>query len=126
MVSQSAAGYPRELLAELMKGPVVTDKKEISPAFLSGISMDDVNTVYLAGDIAVVDFKSSVSEKIKGINRDEEVMMIYSIVNTMTNIEGIKRVQFLLDGERVESLGGGSINVLDPLLRNPGIIVSNE
>ena len=34
MVSRSAAGYPRELLAELMKGPVVTDKKEISPCLL--------------------------------------------------------------------------------------------
>ncbi len=124
MVGQAAAGYPYELLSELMRGPVSTDKKEISPAFLSGISMEDVNNAYLAGDIAVVDFNGSVSDKIKNIGKSEEAMMIYSIVNTMTNIDGIKRVQFLLDGGRVQSLGGGEINVMDPLLRNPGIIVS--
>ena len=48
--------------------------------------------------------------------------MVYSIVNTLTNIENIKRVQFLVDGGRVQSLGGGIINVIDPLLKNPGII----
>ena len=84
--------------------------------------MDDVNDVYLAEDTAVVDFKASISDKLKGISRKDESMMIYSIVNTLTNIENIKRVQFLLDGERVESLGGGIINVADPLLKNPGII----
>lgn len=122
MVAQETAGYPEEILAELMRGPAGLDDKDVSPAFLSGISMDDVNDVYLAEDTAVVDFKASISDKLKGISRKDESMMIYSIVNTLTNIENIKRVQFLLDGERVESLGGGIINVADPLLKNPGII----
>ncbi|MBC5647272.1 GerMN domain-containing protein [Christensenella tenuis] len=122
MVEQGTAGYPEEILAELMRGPAGLDDKDVSPAFLSGISMEDVNDVYLAGDVAVVDFNASISEKLEGISRKDESMMIYSIVNTLTNIENIKRVQFLLDGERVESLGGGIINIIDPLLKNPGII----
>lgn len=122
MVAQGTAGYPEEILAELMRGPAGMDDKDVSPAFLSGISMNDVNDVYLAGDTAVVDFNASISGKLEGISRKDESMMIYSIVNTLTNIENIKRVQFLLNGERVESLGGGIINVIDPLLKNPGII----
>ena len=100
MVAQETAGYPEEILAELMRGPAGLDDKDVSPALLSGISMDDVNDVYLAEDTAVVDFKASISDKLKGISRKDESMMIYSIVNTLTNIENIKRVQFLLDGER--------------------------
>ena len=83
--------------------------------------MEDVNDVYLAKDIAVVDFKASIIEKLAGVSRRDESMMIYSIVNTLTNINNIKRVQFLIDGERVESLGG-NLNVIDPLLKNPGVI----
>lgn len=122
MVDQETAGYPMEILSELMNGPTSIDDKDVSPAFISGISMDDVNDVYLAGSVAVVDFKASIMEKLKEIDQKDESMMVYSIVNTLTNIENIKRVQFLVDGGRVQSLGGGIINVIDPLLKNPGII----
>lgn len=122
MVDQKVAGYPNEILSELMKGPSSIDDKDVSPAFVSGISMDDVNDVYLAGDVAVVDFRESVLEKMENISRKDESMMVYSIVNTLTNIGSVKRVQFLVNGERVQSLGGGIINVIDPLLKNPGII----
>ena len=121
MIAQEKAGAPKEMLAELMRGPTEADDKDVSPSFLSGISMEDVNDVYLAKDIAVVDFKASIIEKLAGVSRRDESMMIYSIVNTLTNINNIKRVQFLIDGERVESLGG-NLNVIDPLLKNPGVI----
>ncbi len=122
MVDQETAGYPSEILSELMKGPAMIDDKDVSPAFISGISMDDVNDVYLAGSVAVVDFKSEIMVKLKEIDQKDESMMVYSIVNTLTNIANVKRVQFLVDGVRVDSLGGGIINVIDPLLKNPGIL----
>lgn len=122
MVDQETAGYPSEILSELMKGPAVIDDKDVSPAFISGISMDDVNDVYLAGSVAVVDFKSDIMDKLKQIDPKDESMMVYSIVNTLTNVGNVKRVQFLVDAERVDSLGGGIINVIDPLLKNPGIL----
>ncbi|MEG0382051.1 MAG: GerMN domain-containing protein [Christensenella sp.] len=122
MVSYKTAGYAIELLAELMRGPTSSDDKDVSPAFGAGISIEDVNDVYLAGNTAVVDFKGSMREKMKSVNKTDEAMMIYSIVNTLTNMENVKRVQFLIDGERVESLGGGIINIIDPLIKNSGII----
>ena len=63
MVDQETAGYPMEILSELMNGPTSIDDKDVSPAFISGISMDDVNDVYLAGSVAVGDFKASIMEK---------------------------------------------------------------
>ena len=123
MVGQNSAGYPAELLRELMKGPAAQDSSEVQPAFISGITMDDVNSVYLAGDTAVVDFKDSIREKMSGISEKNEFIMIYSIVNTLTNINNIKRVQFLADGGRVEYLGDGNLLcVIDPIIKNPGII----
>ncbi|MEG1753337.1 MAG: GerMN domain-containing protein, partial [Christensenella sp.] len=122
MVSYKTAGYAIELIAELMRGPTSSDDKDVSPAFGAGISIEDVNDVYLAGNTAVVDFKGSMREKMKSVNKTDEAMMIYSIVNTLTNMENVKRVQFLIDGERVESLGGGIINIIDPLIKNSGII----
>ncbi|MEA5003934.1 MAG: GerMN domain-containing protein, partial [Christensenella sp.] len=123
MVEQKNAGYPEELLRELMKGPSAQDSSEIQPAFISGISMDDVNSVYLAGNIAVVDFKGSIREKAAGLSEKNEFIMIYSIVNTLTNISNVRLVQFLVDGERVEYLGDGNqLCVIDPLVKNPGII----
>lgn len=106
-----------------MKGPAAQDSSEVQPAFISGITMDDVNSVYLAGDTAVVDFKDSIREKMSGISEKNEFIMIYSIVNTLTNINNIKRVQFLVDGGRVEYLGDGNLLcVIDPIIKNPGII----
>ncbi len=123
MVDQKNAGYPEELLRELMKGPSAQDSSEIQPAFISGITMDDVNSVYLAGNIAVVDFKASIREKTTGLSEKNEFIMINSIVNTLTNINNIRLVQFLVDGERVEYLGeGNQLCVIDPLVKNPGII----
>lgn len=122
MVDQETAGYPVELLSELMKGPTSIDDRDVNPVFISGISMSDVDDVFLAGDIAVVDFNGSIVEKLRDIDQKDESMMVYSIVNTLTNVGNVKRVQFLVDGERVQSLGGGSINVIDPLLKNPGIL----
>ena len=122
MVAQNVAGYSDELLAELMNGPSSADNNAIMPAFISGITMDDVNGVYLAGDTAVVNFKSTIQEKMKNISQKNEFIMIYSIVNTLTNIDNIKRVQFLVDDQRVEYLGDGIVCVIDPLVKNPGII----
>ncbi len=123
LVDQKNAGYPEELLRELMKGPSAQDSSDVQPAFISGITMDDVNSVYLAGDLAVVDFKSSISAKAAELSAKNEFIMIYSIVNTLTNINNVKRVQFLVDGERVEYLADGNqLCVIDPLIKNPGII----
>lgn len=46
--------------------------------------------------------------------------MIYSIVNTLTSEPSINRVQILVEDRRVGTLG--TIDLTNPLIRNPGII----
>lgn len=122
VIPQSAAADPAVILTELMRGPSTVDGDELWPAVSGGVTVDDVNSVYIAGDVAVVDFAQSASDKMQGISQQNEYIMVYAIVNTLTSLDGVRRVQFLVDGERVESLGGGSIDVIDPLMKNPGII----
>ncbi|MEG0834295.1 MAG: GerMN domain-containing protein [Christensenellaceae bacterium] len=122
IVEQSKVGFASTLLEELAKGPVNTDNKELWPAFPSGVSLQDIKEVYIADDMIVVDFEPSIIQKLQGISDTDEFIFIYSIVNTLSQIGRIKSVQFLVDGQRVQTLGSGILNVIDPILKNPGII----
>ncbi len=122
VVQEAQAPYLETLLLELMKGPVSRDSSTIMPAFPAGITQEQINEVYLAGDIAVVDFSGEVAQPMQTLSEDDEYLWLYSIVNTLTNMPRVKRVQFLLDGERVAHLGKDVFYVMDPLLKNPGII----
>ena len=50
-----------------------------------------------------------------------EMMLVTSIVNTATEFPGISKVQILVDGKKIESIGG-HMDVLDPLQRNESLI----
>ena len=52
---------------------------------------------------------------------EQEKIMIYSVVDSLTNLQGIKSVQFLIDGNITDNLCG-YIDISDPILKNPGII----
>ena len=43
------------------------------------------------------------------------------MVNTLTAYAGVNRVQFLVEGVKVDSLAG-ALSLRSPLVRNPGII----
>ncbi len=123
VVPQNVAYDPSTVLSQLMMGPNEMEK-EVYPAMPDGISIQDVKDIYMANDILVVDLKRSVNDIMKTLSDDKAFLMIYATVNTLTSIEGVRRVQFLLEGERVNYLGNGAIHVIDPLIKNPGIIRS--
>ena len=50
-------------------------------------------------------------------------LMIYSIVDTMTSINGIKQVRFLVEGKAADKLGK-TFFLSRPLMRNVGIIAT--
>lgn len=55
---------------------------------------------------AVVNLKKAFMEEIPE-NRDKQLLMLYSIVNSLTSIDGIDNVKFLIDGkEKKEYIGG--------------------
>lgn len=54
--------------------------------------------VKLKGSIAYVDISSDMTEAVPD-GRDLELLTVYSIVNSLTNIDGIINVRFTIDGE---------------------------
>lgn len=120
-VSQDVASFPSTIVSELIAGPAQTDSSELWPAFPSGVTQKDINTVYIADDIVVVDLNKSILDKLKGISAEDEMLMVYSLINSLTYLPDIRLVQFLVDGQRTQFLSG-TMDVRDPMMKNPGLI----
>ncbi len=100
----------RHIVNELIKGPVNPD---LYPTIPEGTG---VNEVYIAGDIAYIDLSEEVFKNHPG-GSSGELMTVYSIVNTLTEIPPIKGVQILVEGNERESLVG-HVDISRPLLRD--------
>ncbi len=100
----------RHIVNELIKGPVNPD---LYPTIPEGTS---INEVYIAGDIAYIDLSEEVFKNHPG-GSSGELMTVYSIVNTLTEIPPIKGVQILVEGNERESLVG-HVDISRPLLRD--------
>jgi sporulation and spore germination protein len=66
----------------------------------------DYNTIllnsYLVGDKLYLNFSSNIAESIK--TKDQELLIIYSLVNTYTSLEGVNKIKILIDGVEVTKL----------------------
>lgn len=116
---------PRSVLEALFEGPA--DPGVLYPGF----TKKDIADVYITGSTAVVNWKAGFAQKLKayievedgaGIPNDKrERMFIYSVVNTLTEIQGISSVWMLEDGAKLGKIG--EIYLGNALMRNPGIII---
>ncbi|MCI9086551.1 MAG: GerMN domain-containing protein [Clostridia bacterium] len=101
------------IINELIKGPVSED---LTASLNSGTVLLSVDT---SDNICFVNFKSSFLDKNSG-SADKEKMVIYSIVDSLTEIDNIERVQFLMDGKKVNNFG--NINIGSMFGRDESII----
>jgi spore germination protein GerM len=105
----------REAVLELIKGP----KGKLIPTLpahtrLLALQIDQ-------SGVAKVDFDQTLSKEHPG-GSSAEMLTIYSIVNSLTlNFPQIKRVQILINGEKVESIAG-HISLKQPLSSNLSMI----
>ena len=76
-------------------------------------------SVDVEGNSCYLNFKSGFLKDNSGSPEHEE-LVIYSIVNSITELEDIARVQFDMDGKRVESFG--SVRIKDQMSRNEDLI----
>lgn len=100
----------RQAVIELIKGP---ESSELYPTIPGGTQ---VNEVYIVDDIVYIDLSEEILKNHPGGSRGE-LMTVYSIVNTLTEIPPIKGVQILVEGNEAESLVG-HIDISMPLLRD--------
>lgn len=97
--------YEEIMVDELLKGPVSSSLRKIIPEGTELLSVE------VLGQIGYVNFnKSFLSNK---LSEEEEVLMIYSVVNTLTQIDKISKVQILIEGERPSK--SNYIEISEPL-----------
>lgn len=65
----------------------------------------DCMSVYVKNEIAYVDIKQSAIENHTD-GRDIELLTVYSIVNSLTSIEGIHNVRFTISGKKQKAFMG--------------------
>lgn len=75
--------------------------------------------VKLDGDKAYVDFSRSSWEALPK-DRDRERLMVYQIVNSLSSLEGINKVQFSVEGE-LKTNPAGHIDLRDSILPDYGV-----
>lgn len=97
------------VIEELIKGP----EYEGHSSVLSG----DTNliSVNVSNNVGFVNFgKTFVDKNTSSPEKDQ--LAIFAVVNSMTELDGVDRVQFLVDGKRVEKFG--EIDISNPIGRN--------
>lgn len=102
------------IINELIKG--TRDKAHhqslISPkTVLMSVDIED--------NICYLNFKSAFLSENTG-SAEHDRLVIYSIVNSLTELESINRVQFYMDGKRVESFG--TVAIKDCISRDTAMI----
>jgi len=100
----------RQVVVELIKGP---ENFGLYPTIPEGTQ---INEVYIADDIVYIDLSEEIFKNHPG-GSSGELMTVYSVVNTLTEIPPIRSVQILVGGNETKSLAG-HIDVSMPLLRD--------
>lgn len=83
------------IIRELLKGPRMDDLWDAIP---EGTKLLSVNT---KEGICTIDFSAEFVDNSPGGTASER-MAIYSVVNSLTSLEGVKKVQFLINGKKRE------------------------
>ncbi len=100
------------ILEELIKGPQDPELGRTVPEDTR------VNQVEVEAGLAYADFSEELRTSHWG-GSTGEILTVYSIVNTLAERPEIDRVQFIIDGEEIETLAG-HIELSEPLDPDPG------
>ena len=107
----------------ISRGRTEGDPEKVVGAFTGGLSEKDILSVSYGKDCLIIDFSEKFTDALSRLTDEGRYLMIYSIVNSICEIEPVKRVLFLVNGERITSISGSRINLYSPLLPNPGLSV---
>lgn len=105
------------LINELIKGTSSKKMKSLLSDKTVLVSVD------VEENICYLNFKSNFLDDNSGTSEHEK-LVIYSIVNSLTELQTISGVQFYMDGKRVEKFG--SVSIKDYIKRNESIISKTE
>jgi len=101
-------------LEELLKGPAEEGHIKTIP---EGTEIKRIST---GGDTIVLNFSREFVDNHPG-GSAFELMTVYSIVNTVTEVSGVRKVKFLVEGQEIESLTG-HLDLTQPIERDESLI----
>ncbi len=111
----------RARLLELMRGPQKGDSESVEAVMPTGSSEADILAVNVDNDTAYINLSENFKNACKGLSERSEMLLVFAMVNTVTALDGISKVQFLVEGKQVDTLAG-HLCLSDPFLKNYGII----
>lgn len=91
-------------------------------AFPEGLSMDDLLGVCVEENVASINLSADFYRQAQALDAAKERGVVYAIVNTLCEMDGISGVRFYIEGISAETLSG-SIYLKGVLLPNPGAVV---
>lgn len=115
---------PRMIILELFGEPKVweTGVQRVVPDGLTG---DDLLGVRIENGEAVLNFSARFYAGCQRLSAQQERNLVYALVNTLTERPDVTAVRLQIEGQSVDTLVS-SISLRGPLLRNPGLILSDH
>lgn len=120
-IAQRMRAQPRALLRELMNPP---RNSQLARALPESITDADIMGLQIQDDTALLNVTPAFSRACEGMTEAQERNLIYAIVNTLTEIEGVRRVRFFVDGTQAEL--AGHLFLGGEFFRHPGLIYNGK
>ncbi len=117
-IPQRYRTQPRALLRELTDPP---KDASLAPVFPEEITDADFLSLQVLDDTALINLSPAFAAACEEMSGNDERNMIYAIVNTLTEVSGIRRVRFYVDGQVQDALAG-TLFMGGEFLRHSGLI----
>jgi hypothetical protein len=110
--------FEKTVVLELLKGPSDRNKNNPIPKGTKLLSIAKNN------DLITVNFSKEITKNHPG-GSTGEMLTVYSIVNSLTEIPGVKKVKFQIEGKDIITLAG-HLAMDKPLTRNRDLLNRNK
>ena len=108
------------LLTELLN-PVNAYLPGLQSVFPDGLAQEDILGVIIENRTATVNLSGNFYARCQGLSPQQERLLVYAMVNTLSELDHIGAVSFLVEGEQVDSLAQ-NIYLKTALMPDPGLV----
>jgi spore germination protein GerM len=102
-----------DAISEMMKEPIDSSLFKLIP------ESTKINSVTVKDGMAKVDLSKNFIDD-RFVSESTDILLIYSIVNTLTEFSDVNSVEFYIDGARLDVLG--MLDLQEPLFRRSDLI----
>lgn len=128
-------GFLRREIRTIKGQPTAERGDELIKELIKGTQSDDDTLNVLPEGTVLLDYKYDAESRLATVDFSEqilgaagsmgEIFAVYSVVNTLTELPGVDKVQFLVEGEKVETIAG-HIYTGEPVERDLELLEGNE